>query len=451
MTSVCACPPGGGGEYCYVNPTCNVWPVECDDDNPCTIDFCTPAIGCLHKPLTAVSCQVGTGCGSCQSGVCVPTAGLSAAPLLDIQLPESVTLWDVTPTSDGDMIAFGSAKNPATDAYRAWIARFGSDGKLAWQSWPAPTLKGYDHLAARLSNGDVLLKVRPDGNEEYVFVLVAKTGAVLKTGFPSPTYQPAESSTVVLDAVLSDDSLLRVRVKAEPQMGANTEYAFKTVETLQAYLDGSPSPTWATLAQAGTFGNRFQFVGGHLVWLEAIWPMAGMGAYCYLCGKYSALTAIGPPSASSWANAGSYDGAGSLLEVQHLDSAPNGTLVAWGRRLSNAQSGGGPQPPAAAWLNPVTGAVEYWRTFDVLPFASAGAYYESLPDFSAVILPTSGIALLDQGELAWTDAQGNVLGDVVLSKSYAGMKLFTRWPDGSIGLWSAHRIVRLPFQWAGCP
>ena len=56
-----------------------------------------------------------------------------------------------------------------------------------------------------------------------------------------------------------------------------------------------------------------------------------------------------------------------------------------------------------------------------------------------------------EAEFVHRDAQGNVLGDIVLPKTYAGMKLFARWPDGSIGLWSAHRIVRLPFQWAGCP
>jgi hypothetical protein len=54
-------------------------PVSCDDLNPCTVDSCSPLIGCQHLPITdGVSCSGPSPCSSldtCQAGVCVGRGG----------------------------------------------------------------------------------------------------------------------------------------------------------------------------------------------------------------------------------------------------------------------------------------------------------------------------------------------------------------------------------------
>ena len=71
--------------------------------------------------------------------------------------------------------------------------------------------------------------------------------------------------------------------------------------------------------------------------------------------------------------------------------------------------------------------------------------------YSATPLPTGGIALKVSGTMAWTNAAGGILGMTTLPEPYASMRLFARFPDGSLGFWSPHRILRLPFSWATCP
>ncbi|MBN2494220.1 MAG: trypsin-like serine protease [Deltaproteobacteria bacterium] len=44
--------------------------VLCDDDNPCTVDFCDPAQGCQHEDMPDGS--VCSDCGACQGGLCLP-------------------------------------------------------------------------------------------------------------------------------------------------------------------------------------------------------------------------------------------------------------------------------------------------------------------------------------------------------------------------------------------
>jgi len=49
--------------------------VDCQDDNPCTEDFCDPEKGCEHKPLTAVACDDSNPCTQddlCLDGTCQP-------------------------------------------------------------------------------------------------------------------------------------------------------------------------------------------------------------------------------------------------------------------------------------------------------------------------------------------------------------------------------------------
>jgi len=58
------------------NGVCTGRPVSCDDGNPCTKDECDPISGCIHTPLTGVSCDNGNACTSgnvCKDGVCAGT------------------------------------------------------------------------------------------------------------------------------------------------------------------------------------------------------------------------------------------------------------------------------------------------------------------------------------------------------------------------------------------
>ncbi|HZP41417.1 MAG TPA: hypothetical protein VFD84_07880 [Candidatus Binatia bacterium] len=67
-----ACYPDGG--TCH-NQVCLTGPQrDCDDHNPCTLDSCDAALGCVHDPLEdGVACSPasgGTNTGTCQQGIC---------------------------------------------------------------------------------------------------------------------------------------------------------------------------------------------------------------------------------------------------------------------------------------------------------------------------------------------------------------------------------------------
>jgi hypothetical protein len=69
---------GGGG--------CAHQPVDCDDADPCTDDWCDPRRGCMHA-FNAAPCDDGDGCTTgdvCSNGVCAGTAGLPPGEASDL-------------------------------------------------------------------------------------------------------------------------------------------------------------------------------------------------------------------------------------------------------------------------------------------------------------------------------------------------------------------------------
>jgi len=71
------CPDGNacnGEEVCLMQECVSGEPLNCDDDNPCTIDNCTPASGCSNDAVAdGAACPDADLCNgdeSCQSGIC---------------------------------------------------------------------------------------------------------------------------------------------------------------------------------------------------------------------------------------------------------------------------------------------------------------------------------------------------------------------------------------------
>jgi hypothetical protein len=63
-----------GGDVCKTSGTCVGTPINCDDNNSCTIDSCDTKIGCSHKYNPASSCSDGNPCTQndhCDNGVCL--------------------------------------------------------------------------------------------------------------------------------------------------------------------------------------------------------------------------------------------------------------------------------------------------------------------------------------------------------------------------------------------
>jgi hypothetical protein len=61
--------PCNGEETCQSGVCTSGEPLDCDDQNDCTIDSCVPALQCKHEPFPdGDSCGK---CGSCQAGECV--------------------------------------------------------------------------------------------------------------------------------------------------------------------------------------------------------------------------------------------------------------------------------------------------------------------------------------------------------------------------------------------
>ena len=77
--------------------------IECDDDNPCTDDLCSPADGCLHVPQDGVPCDDDVACTTddvCLGGVCAGN---------DSECTCSPTFYDAAKATDIAMGATGYA------------------------------------------------------------------------------------------------------------------------------------------------------------------------------------------------------------------------------------------------------------------------------------------------------------------------------------------------------
>jgi hypothetical protein len=84
--------PCGDQNACTQNDRCNAAgvcvgePVDCDDNNPCTVDTCDPTTGCVHTPVTnGTLCDDGDPCtlgDTCQNGTCRPGEPLECGQCL---------------------------------------------------------------------------------------------------------------------------------------------------------------------------------------------------------------------------------------------------------------------------------------------------------------------------------------------------------------------------------
>lgn len=80
VTVEAACQPAN---RCLTGGTCNAvgdcvggTPLDCDDDNVCTVDSCNPAIGCVHTPI---SCDDNN---ACTIDTCDPVKGCVNTPIV---------------------------------------------------------------------------------------------------------------------------------------------------------------------------------------------------------------------------------------------------------------------------------------------------------------------------------------------------------------------------------
>ena len=60
------------GDVCNQG-TCVGTPINCDDGNPCTNDYCDPELGCQYSPSSGTPCNDGNPCtimDTCNNGIC---------------------------------------------------------------------------------------------------------------------------------------------------------------------------------------------------------------------------------------------------------------------------------------------------------------------------------------------------------------------------------------------
>jgi len=108
--------PCDDGDSCSVDDSCSEGfckpgpPLDCDDDNGCTLDACNPDTGCVHFPKVG-PCDDGDACttgDSCAGGECIPAGPLDCDDGNDCTLdscdPDSGCLHEnkVGPCDDGN-------------------------------------------------------------------------------------------------------------------------------------------------------------------------------------------------------------------------------------------------------------------------------------------------------------------------------------------------------------
>jgi hypothetical protein len=399
-----------------------------NDDNVCTLDTCGPCTGPVHANISG-ACQIGDTCGQCAAGVCSATP---SPPIFDVGFA-AVQFTDVTLTTDGAISLQGMGKgvgwDPAGDDF---IAQASEKGVPQWQ---LRRETGFVTLPTPLGNGDLLIwpfgyNTNPNTvGPSYFFRVDHVSGLVTPTGIVAT----AGDRTIV---VLPDDSL-----------------AFTSYGKLQRRgLDGTALPGWTSLAPYDASGySGVSFLISATAGASVLATMAPIGDLTPFWGQLPVIV---------------LDLDGNLLQ-KHVDQsapgdvillgaagAPDGTTVVWGNltpTFLNWPYWGGSYPasgtmgyvPWAAWLDPKTGAVLHTANLDTLSNTSVG--------ISGFMLPDGGVAIKSHSLVAWTDSTGKTIGTAKIPSQYGGMRLFGRWPDGSMGLWSAHRLVRLPFKWTGCP
>ncbi len=122
-------------------------PIDCQDDDPCTEDFCDPEKGCDHKPITGVPCDDANACtqgdacfeGTCEAGpnVCDCKTDLDCADYEDGNLCNGTLVCAdfacsvdpatvVTCKTDGDTDCKYTTCNPLTGTCGKLEAPYGS-------------------------------------------------------------------------------------------------------------------------------------------------------------------------------------------------------------------------------------------------------------------------------------------------------------------------------------
>jgi len=194
--------PCDDGDACTENDVCAggecTGPdvVDCDDDNPCTLDACKPAAGCEHAPLSGTTCDDGEDCtvgDSCVQGACAPGEDVCAP---------CDALLDGDPCNDGDATTLADmcVEGACVGWTRANYAPRDDtvSGGLNDVTWSAgqflavgqDVAGGYGDLeqytwAVTLDGGDVALYHDDSEREDTVYVAVSNGLAVGADGAAS--------------------------------------------------------------------------------------------------------------------------------------------------------------------------------------------------------------------------------------------------------------------------
>jgi outer membrane protein assembly factor BamB len=168
---------GGGGR-------CEGKPVDCDDHDPCTVDQCDPAAGCVHAPKCASP-------GTCTTATCASDGTCSFAAR-----PDAFACDDGIACSQGDACRSGLC------------AATGSTCSLAG-AWP---MAGHDprhtHATPLLGPSAPTLKWSSTGPEVDAYV-IADDGTIYATGARQVRTIRPDGVETALASVAATDLVLR--------------------------------------------------------------------------------------------------------------------------------------------------------------------------------------------------------------------------------------------------